>query len=246
MDKPCSSVHADDTHVVFNVSGVSFEVRRSTITAHPDTTLAVQLTRWDEGSKAIYLDRDAELFRHILAWYRNGKVYLPGNITPEEFLEEATFYNIPVQRADILHKKPVFAALQAVASVRSSIAVYKARAREKLAEAAAYAMFAAALDDVIDGEDARVSYQGPKLEARWRRLVCPPAQHDDTLSESEDETGMGFETALGHPVFLELTKRLAKEQGLKVTKEAGAEYALALAKLSEATDDDSDAKSDDF
>lgn len=60
--------------VTFNVGGVRYTTTRATISAHPDTMLAMVL-RHNENDE-IFIDHDGEMFRFILFWYRSGTLAL--------------------------------------------------------------------------------------------------------------------------------------------------------------------------
>ena len=65
--------------VKFNVGGTIYEVSRSLLERYPDTMLAKSASkRWQEDSMSkICIERDGDLFRHVLSYLRDGRVVLP-------------------------------------------------------------------------------------------------------------------------------------------------------------------------
>ena len=67
-----------------NVGGKDFVVGRETLTSINNSLLALQfsgsqqLLKTDEGTK-IFLDRDPEVFTHIVTYLRSGRQFLPIN-----------------------------------------------------------------------------------------------------------------------------------------------------------------------
>ena len=63
--------------VKFNVGGSIYEVSRSLLERYPDTMLAKSASkRWQEVSMSeIFIERDGDLFRHVLSYLRDGVWY---------------------------------------------------------------------------------------------------------------------------------------------------------------------------
>lgn len=82
--------------VVINVSGRVFVTRRSTLEKHPNTLLGSSEREffYDEETGEYYFDRDPEMFRHILNYYRTGKLHFPKHECIALFDEELTFFGI--------------------------------------------------------------------------------------------------------------------------------------------------------
>ncbi|XP_055338381.1 potassium voltage-gated channel protein Shal-like [Paramacrobiotus metropolitanus] len=82
--------------VVINVSGRVFVTRRSTLEKHPNTLLGSSEREffYDEDTAEYYFDRDPEMFRHILNYYRTGKLHFPKHECIALFDEELTFFGI--------------------------------------------------------------------------------------------------------------------------------------------------------
>ncbi|CAB5189178.1 hypothetical protein RhiirA5_428254 [Rhizophagus irregularis] len=80
-----------------------YEILQSTLTSHPDTLLGLMFQQNKEiinhqtDRKEYFFDRDGKVFRYILQYYRNNKIYWPVNqeISKEELLNELTFFQIP-------------------------------------------------------------------------------------------------------------------------------------------------------
>lgn len=66
---------ADDQKLLINVSGRRFETWRNTLEKYPDTLLGSSEREffYDEDTKEYFFDRDPDIFRHILNYYRTGE-----------------------------------------------------------------------------------------------------------------------------------------------------------------------------
>uniref|UniRef100_A0A3B4X1V2 BTB domain-containing protein n=1 Tax=Seriola lalandi dorsalis TaxID=1841481 RepID=A0A3B4X1V2_SERLL len=65
--------------IVLNVSGTKFQTWRDTLERYPDTLLGSSERDFffHEDSKEYFFDRDPDIFRHILNFYRTGKLHYP-------------------------------------------------------------------------------------------------------------------------------------------------------------------------
>jgi len=70
---------AAEEKIRFNVSGQRFQTWHQTLQKYPDTLLGSTEKEYfyDEDSKEYFFDRDPEVFRHILGYYRTGKLHYP-------------------------------------------------------------------------------------------------------------------------------------------------------------------------
>mmetsp|Transcript_17493 Transcript_17493/g.28315 ORF Transcript_17493/g.28315 Transcript_17493/m.28315 type:complete len:202 (+) Transcript_17493:1030-1635(+) len=82
--------------VRFNVGGRHFEVSRALISQHSDTMLGKTVSEaWNEDpEEAVFIDRDGEIFAHLLNYIRYGSVELPLNVPKSMFDRELDFYGI--------------------------------------------------------------------------------------------------------------------------------------------------------
>ena len=82
--------------VKFNVGGKSFETSVSLIDQHEDTMLArlVSDTWQEDPNKTVFIDRNGDIFAHILDYLRYGSITLPDNIVKDMFLRDLDFYGI--------------------------------------------------------------------------------------------------------------------------------------------------------
>lgn len=80
----------------FNVGGQAYQVSRSLLEQHPETMLSKSASeQWQSESDAeIFIERDGEMFRHVLNYLRDGKVNLPLTVTKKGFLSELEYYGI--------------------------------------------------------------------------------------------------------------------------------------------------------
>ncbi|KAJ8302006.1 hypothetical protein KUTeg_020993 [Tegillarca granosa] len=85
-----------DERIVINVSGRKFETWRTTLEKYPDTLLGSNEKEFffDEETKEYFFDRDPELFRHILNYYRTGKLHYPKHECISSYDEEIAFFGI--------------------------------------------------------------------------------------------------------------------------------------------------------
>ncbi|XP_075900126.1 A-type voltage-gated potassium channel KCND2 [Nelusetta ayraudi] len=85
-----------DTLVTLNVSGTRFQTWRETLERYPDTLLGSSerefFFREEQGE--FFFDRDPELFRHVLNFYRTGKLHYPRQECISAYDEELTFFGI--------------------------------------------------------------------------------------------------------------------------------------------------------
>jgi len=86
----------EDEKLVINVSGQRFETWQNTLEKYPDTLLGSNEKDffYDEVLKEYFFDRDPEVFRHILNYYRTGKLHYPKQECLTQFDEELAFFGI--------------------------------------------------------------------------------------------------------------------------------------------------------
>ncbi|ESN98791.1 hypothetical protein HELRODRAFT_162251 [Helobdella robusta] len=85
-----------DTKLRINVSGTHFETWRHTVEKFPDSLLGSDEKEYfyDPTNDEYFFDRDPDLFRYVLAYYRTGKVHFPRRACPEEFDQELAFFGL--------------------------------------------------------------------------------------------------------------------------------------------------------
>lgn len=90
------TVRREDEKFVINVSGRRFETWRNTVEKYPDTLLGSSERDffYDEQSKEYFFDRDPDIFRHILNYYRTGKLHYPKHECLMAYDEELAFFGI--------------------------------------------------------------------------------------------------------------------------------------------------------
>eukprot|EP00931_Biecheleriopsis_adriatica_P108419 TRINITY_DN82741_c0_g1_i1.p1 TRINITY_DN82741_c0_g1~~TRINITY_DN82741_c0_g1_i1.p1 ORF type:complete len:212 (+),score=46.42 TRINITY_DN82741_c0_g1_i1:45-680(+) len=88
--------------IKFNVGGEVFEVAQDLIRNSGDNFLSSMLERWShDASEPHFIDRDAQLFRFLLAWLRDKSIVLPLTASKAAVLKEAEYFNLPIQSSDI-------------------------------------------------------------------------------------------------------------------------------------------------
>lgn len=97
-----------DEKLVINISGNKFEVFRTTLEKYPNTLLGSVEKEffYDDDTNEYFLDRDPELFRHILNFYRTGRLHYPKNECITAYDEELSFFGIvPDLMADCCYEE---------------------------------------------------------------------------------------------------------------------------------------------
>jgi potassium voltage-gated channel Shal-related subfamily D member 2 len=85
-----------DDKLTINISGQRFECWRSTLEKYPQTLLgsAEREFFYDEETNEYFLERDPDLFRHILSFYRTGRLHYPKSECLNAYDEELSFFGI--------------------------------------------------------------------------------------------------------------------------------------------------------
>uniref|UniRef100_A0A674NW80 Potassium voltage-gated channel, Shal-related subfamily, member 2 n=1 Tax=Takifugu rubripes TaxID=31033 RepID=A0A674NW80_TAKRU len=85
-----------DALITLNVSGRRFQTWRDTLERYPDTLLGSTERDffYHEASHEYFFDRDPDIFRHILNFYRSGKMHCARQECFSAFEEELAFFGI--------------------------------------------------------------------------------------------------------------------------------------------------------
>ena len=85
-----------DGIIKINVGGTIFSTYKSTLTLRPNTFLTQKFVNEEAFAqdKEFFLDRDPDIFRSVLNWYRTGILALPNNVSERLFYHELDFYGI--------------------------------------------------------------------------------------------------------------------------------------------------------
>ncbi|XP_077453001.1 A-type voltage-gated potassium channel KCND2 isoform X2 [Stigmatopora argus] len=85
-----------DGLIILNVSGTRFQTWRTTLERYPDTLLGSNEKDFffHEESNEYFFDRDPDIFRHILNFYRTGKLHYPRQECISAYDEELAFFGI--------------------------------------------------------------------------------------------------------------------------------------------------------
>ncbi|XP_051524587.1 potassium voltage-gated channel subfamily D member 1 [Myxocyprinus asiaticus] len=97
MPKPPVDKKSRNDEILFvNVSGFRFQTWKNTLDRYPDTLLGSSEKEFffNEDTQEYFFDRDPEMFRHILNFYRTGKLHYPRQECIQAFDEELAFYGI--------------------------------------------------------------------------------------------------------------------------------------------------------
>ena len=92
-------IDKSNTVKVVNVGGKHYEFSPSLVERIPESMLAALLSdTWRKSadpSKPIFIDRDGEIFAHVLNYLRYGSIVLPVNVPREMYERELDYYGIP-------------------------------------------------------------------------------------------------------------------------------------------------------
>ncbi|XP_023808153.1 potassium voltage-gated channel subfamily D member 2 [Oryzias latipes] len=93
---PKKRARGGDGLILLNVSGTRFQTWRDTLERYPDTLLGSSERDYffHEDSSEFFFDRDPEIFRHILNFYRTGKLHFPRQECICAYDEELAFFGI--------------------------------------------------------------------------------------------------------------------------------------------------------
>jgi potassium voltage-gated channel Shal-related subfamily D protein len=85
-----------DEKIIINVSGRRFECWRSTLEKYPESLLGSNEKEffYDEDTHEYFFDRDPDVFRVILNFYRTGKLHYPKHECIAAYDEELAFFGI--------------------------------------------------------------------------------------------------------------------------------------------------------
>jgi hypothetical protein len=84
------------TIVKFNIGGTRYEVSQSLLQSYPNTMLAkCAKEQWHKDpNEEIFIERDGEVFRHVLSYLRDGKVSLPPTVTKDSLISDLQYYGV--------------------------------------------------------------------------------------------------------------------------------------------------------
>uniref|UniRef100_A0A4W5RMX3 Potassium voltage-gated channel, Shal-related subfamily, member 1 n=1 Tax=Hucho hucho TaxID=62062 RepID=A0A4W5RMX3_9TELE len=93
---PVDKTSRSDEILFVNVSGLRFQTWKNTLDRYPDTLLGSSEKEffYNEETQEYFFDRDPEMFRHILNFFRTGKLHYPRHECIQAFEEELAFYGI--------------------------------------------------------------------------------------------------------------------------------------------------------
>ncbi|XP_054836778.1 potassium voltage-gated channel subfamily D member 3 isoform X2 [Eublepharis macularius] len=93
---PTDKNKRQDELIILNVSGRRFQTWRTTLERYPDTLLGSTEKEFffNEDTKEYFFDRDPDVFRSILNFYRTGKLHYPRYECISAYDEELAFYGI--------------------------------------------------------------------------------------------------------------------------------------------------------
>ncbi|XP_051976274.1 potassium voltage-gated channel subfamily D member 2-like [Xyrauchen texanus] len=93
---PREKRRGQDGFIILNVSGTKFQTWLNTLERYPDTLLGSTERDffYHEETNEYFFDRDPDIFRHILNFYRTGKLHYPRHECISAYDEELAFFGI--------------------------------------------------------------------------------------------------------------------------------------------------------
>mmetsp|Transcript_27861 Transcript_27861/g.34396 ORF Transcript_27861/g.34396 Transcript_27861/m.34396 type:complete len:279 (-) Transcript_27861:200-1036(-) len=93
--------------VNFNVGGKKYQVSRSLLEMHDDTMLTRSASdQWQkEPESEIFIERDGALFRFVLKYLRDGKVFLPLTVAKNDLINELDYYGVDIFEESIVDER---------------------------------------------------------------------------------------------------------------------------------------------
>jgi len=92
------NVHLGSTEKIkLNVGGKQFEVSRSVVNQYPETMIGRLVSdTWQNTNheETIFIDRDGDMFGHVLNYMRYGSIELPTHVPKSMFQRELDFYQL--------------------------------------------------------------------------------------------------------------------------------------------------------
>ncbi|XP_075065065.1 A-type voltage-gated potassium channel KCND2 isoform X2 [Mixophyes fleayi] len=87
---------SQDSLIVLNVSGTRFQTWRNTLERYPDTLLGSTERDFffNQDTGEYFFDRDPDIFRNILNFYRTGRLHYPRHECISAYDEELAFFGI--------------------------------------------------------------------------------------------------------------------------------------------------------
>ncbi|KAM3618843.1 uncharacterized protein V6R79_025726 [Siganus canaliculatus] len=151
---PTEKNKRQDELIILNVSGRRFQTWRNTLDRYPDTLLGSSEKEffYNEETKEYFFDRDPDVFRSVLNFYRTGKLHYPRYECISSYDEELAFFGIvPEIIGDCCYEE------------------YKDRKRENAERL---------MDDQEDNKDAKLPNMTFR-ETMWRAFENP---HTSTMA----------------------------------------------------------------
>lgn len=96
-------LNQSDRRIIINVSGRKFETWERTLQKYPQTLLGSldMDSFYNEEKKEYFFDRDPIFFRHVLNFYRRGKLHFSLDECGRAYKEELKFFRISQDRMEL-------------------------------------------------------------------------------------------------------------------------------------------------
>ena len=114
-----------DEQILLNISGHKFKCMRSILNKYPKTLLGSNELDYyyDDKTKEYFFERDPKMFRHILNFYRTGKLHYPKSECLALYEQELALFGIQTD-SDKKHKNDLFDS-QTNETNRNKATIYK-------------------------------------------------------------------------------------------------------------------------
>ena len=86
--------------IKINVSGRLFEISRSMLKKHPDSTLSKMVQSGSTSDESLFFERPASIFEAILTFYQTDQLHMPCSVCPLTFKNELEFWGISPYRLE--------------------------------------------------------------------------------------------------------------------------------------------------
>ncbi|RIA92742.1 BTB/POZ protein [Glomus cerebriforme] len=214
-------IGAFQERIILNVGGIKYETFRSTLIAYPETYLGTMFA--DRNRELLhstkeneyFIDRDGELFRFILQFYRTGKIHFPlenNKYSKEEIYEEMDFFQIPIVFSNHDCEKE-----EGKVTISLSQKVQKALAK-KLDEF---------INSLIQCINEAMEYFETKFSLKFYRFYQP--EHDDWDKKEKKYPYIKFMRSFDR-VGYDILERFNKEIITYLQKEIGTELSWTINK----------------
>ena len=120
--------------VQFNVGGSVYKISRSLLDSNANSMFSRSASEeWQKDKESeIFIERDGSIFRFVLSYMRDGKVFLPITESKEAVLAELEYYGIEVPDEDQINDSNTRQAI-CISSLQEAVKEFEETCRKKKA-----------------------------------------------------------------------------------------------------------------